>query len=115
MLTPFEKAFILHLVADWLLQNDWMAQNKHHITHPAAWVHAGIHAVALAVALGWLAGVTLGIVHMLIDTRLPLQWWARMYGKNLQGEHGKQVSIWTDQVLHISSIALWLLLAQYLR
>ena len=29
MLTPFERGVVVNLIADWLLQNDWMARNKH--------------------------------------------------------------------------------------
>ena len=59
-LTPFERALVAHLVADWLLQNDWMAHHKCKLSHPAAWVHGGIHALALGWALGWVALALLG-------------------------------------------------------
>ena len=41
MLTLFERALAAHLVADWLLQNDWMALNKSNLRHPAGWAVAG--------------------------------------------------------------------------
>jgi len=109
-LTPFERAVVAHLVADWLLQNDWMARNKVHLTHPAAWVHAAIHALCLTWALGWQGGVVLAFVHLLIDTRGPLQWWTRVYKKCEKAPEAALISIWTDQVLHIVTIALWILL-----
>ena len=56
ILTPFEKGLVAHLVADWILQNDWMALNKTKLWHPAGYVHAGIHALCLGLALGPLAG-----------------------------------------------------------
>lgn len=108
MLTPFELAFVAHLVADWILQNDWMALNKANLLHPAAWAHAGVHALLLGIILGWPAGLVLGIVHALIDTRVPTNWWARVYGKNYQGETGRTVAVWCDQIMHIGSIALWI-------
>lgn len=91
---------VAHLVADWLLQSNWMAANKakrndrYWLTtpehegraarpsrwwdrHPAAYVHAGIHGIALALVFGWVA-VPLAVAHLLIDTRTPVAWWARL-------------------------------------
>lgn len=90
---------VAHLVADWLLQSDWMAANKAkrrdlHAErfggmghrgyasvwwdrHPAAYAHAGVHALAFALLLGW-ASLPLAVVHLLIDTRTPVAWWARL-------------------------------------
>ena len=109
-LTPFERAVVVHLVADWILQNDWMARHKSDVRHPAAWVHSGIHAVCLTWALGWQGGLALGLVHLLIDTRHPLRWWTRVYKKCEKAPEATTINIWTDQVMHVSSIALWLLL-----
>ena len=111
MLTPFERGFVAHLLADWLLQNDWMARNKLSVLHPAAWVHSGLHAVFLGVALGWPAGLALGIVHMLIDTRVALHVWREVFGQTTVGPVAMHTLIWADQVLHITSIALWVALA----
>jgi hypothetical protein len=48
-----------------------MARNKMSLRHPAAWTHAAIHAVCLGLALGWQAGLVLGFIYLLIDTRVP--------------------------------------------
>ena len=106
-LTPFERGFVAHLVGDWILQNDWMARNKMSLRHPAAWTHAGIHAVCLGFALGWQAGLVLGIVHLLIDTRVPVVWWIRVFKKSGQAPEARSIAIWLDQTLHIVSIAAW--------
>lgn len=88
---------VLHFIADWPLQNDWMVNNKmlrryrwHKSTngpmdtwwdrHPSAYVHAGIHGVLLALIFGWLA-VPLAIVHLIIDTRAPVMWWSKKIGQ----------------------------------
>ena len=110
MLTPFERGFIAHLIADWLLQNDWMARNKTNLTHPASWVHSGIHALALGLALGWQAGLVLGLIHLLIDTRIPLQWWKQFFRQTVDGPAALHVAIWGDQVLHIVAIGAWVAL-----
>lgn len=106
-LTPFESGLIAHLVADWILQNDWMALNKTSLRHPAAWVHAGIHAVCLGLALGGSAGLVLGILHLLIDTRIPVSWWMRHFKKCSQAPDAGSIAIWLDQTLHIVCIAAW--------
>ena len=113
-MTPFENALVAHLVADWLLQNDWMARNKTSLRHPASWVHGAIQGVLLGLALGWLAGLILGVLHMLVDTRVPQRWWGRIYRQTTTGPLGDHVLIWGDQVIHISMIALWLHLLPYL-
>jgi hypothetical protein len=107
-LTPFESALVVHLVADWLLQNEWMAVNKVHLRHPASWVHGGIHGVMLACVLGWKAGLVLGLVHTLIDTRVPLLWWVRVFKRCENSPDRSLLLIGCDQVLHIGCIAAWI-------
>jgi hypothetical protein len=107
-LAPFERALVAHLVADWLLQNDWMAHHKASLAHPAAWVHGAIQALALSWALGWSAGLALGLLHMLIDTRVPLGWWIDKFKKSANAPDASNIALWTDQALHIAVIALWI-------
>lgn len=107
MLTLFERGLIAHLVADWLLQNDWMARHKSDLRHPAAWAHGSICALTMGLALGWRAGVVLGGVHMLIDTRRPLAWWGRIFRQTGEGRDGWITAVGADQVLHVTAVALW--------
>ena len=107
MLTPFERGLVAHLVADWLFQNDWMASHKTDLRHPAGWVHSAIHAVFLGIALSWQAGLVLGLAHLLIDTRVLLNRWQRLYRQTTDGPYARHVAIWADQVLHIAAIAAW--------
>jgi hypothetical protein len=111
-LTPFERGLVAHLVADWILQNDWMARNKMSLRHPAAWTHASIHAVCLGLALGWQAGLVLGFIHLLIDTRVPVAWWIRVFKKCGQAPEAGSIAIWLDQTLHIVCIAAWVALVR---
>lgn len=113
-MTPFEKACVLHLVGDWLLQNDWMARSKGSLRHPAAWVHGAIHGVLMATAFGWVGGVVLGAIHMLIDTRVPQRSWSRLFGQTDTGDEAAHVLIWGDQVMHLCTIALWVLVSPHL-
>jgi hypothetical protein len=111
-MTPFEKGLVAHLVADWILQNDWMARNKASLKHPAAWTHGLIQGLCLGLALGWLAGLVLGCVHMLIDTRVLLIWWMRWFKKCDQAPQAGSIAIWLDQTLHIVCIAAWVALVK---
>jgi hypothetical protein len=95
----------VHLVVDWLLQNEWMAENKRSLRHPAGYVHAGLHTVALVLVFPWAAALVLGVVHLLIDTRKPLEWWAGVFGQTSEGPIAIQLHIWRDQALHIGTIA----------
>lgn len=98
---------VLHLVVDWLFQNGWIAMNKSNPRHLAAWVHAGLHGLALLLIFPPLAAAGLGIAHLLVDTRRPLAWWDRVYQQVPAGdERGTHVAIWSDQVVHIGSIAI---------
>jgi len=110
VLTPFEKGLVAHLVGDWILQNDWMAVNKTSLRHPAAYVHAAIQVLCLSIALGWVAGLILGFVHLLVDTRVPAYWWIRHFKKCSQSPDFGSIIIWLDQTLHIVCVAVWVAL-----
>src|SRR5258708_6219063 len=97
---------VIHLFADWLLQNHWQAQNKSNLLHPASWVHSGIHLVGLLLIFPvWMAAI-IAIIHLLIDTRIPLQWWRKFYRQTREGDVALHVAMWSDQVLHFTVIAL---------
>ena len=97
---------VAHLVADWLLQNDWMASNKCNLVHPAAWVHGAIHAAVMALVFPWPWAMLIGLAHMVIDTRVPLNWWGVIFGKvNDSTVQAWMVSVWNDQALHVLLIA----------
>lgn len=96
---------VLHLVVDWMLQNEWIAEHKPDLRHPAGYVHAAAHAAALAIVFPPLAAVGLGVVHLAIDTRRPLAWWARTISQTTTGTIAAPIRIWRDQTLHIASIA----------
>lgn len=106
---------VLHLIADWALQNDWMANNKMKrahlgdipgdgvfhapgkmhpytlwfIRHPAAYVHSGIHGVLLALIFGWVA-IPLALAHLIIDCRWVVAWWSQLI-KQTQPRGGEVV------------------------
>jgi Protein of unknown function (DUF3307) len=114
-LTLFESALMLHLIGDWLLQNEWMSVNKVRLSHPAAWVHAGIHGVLLGLVLGVAGGVALGVLHLLIDTRIPVRWWIKVFKKCDKSPDSSILLIGCDQVLHLVCIAGWIMVAARLK
>jgi hypothetical protein len=102
---------VVHLAVDWLLQNRWMAEHKSSLRHPAAYVHSGVHAAALLLIFPPAAALALGVAHIVIDTRRPLQWWGRVMSQPREGPMAVSVHVWRDQALHLLTIALAALLA----
>ena len=121
-LTAFEAALMVHLIGDWLLQNEWIAVNKVRWNHPAAWIHGAIHGVLLGLVFGWVGGVAQGVIggivqavlHMFIDTRIPIRWWIRIFKKCDRSPDLPILLIGCDQVLHLCCIAGWIVVAPYL-
>ncbi|MFN8465015.1 MAG: DUF3307 domain-containing protein [Caldilineaceae bacterium] len=70
-------ALIAHVVADWLLQTDWMAVNKVNLRHAAGYVHAGVYTLLMLPLFPWYLALFIGVTHLLIDTRRPVHWWMR--------------------------------------
>jgi hypothetical protein len=48
----------------------------------------------------------LALSHLLIDTRVPLAWWRRIFRQTTTGEAALHVAMWSDQVAHISMLAI---------
>jgi hypothetical protein len=64
---------IKHLVADYLLQNQWMVQNKGTYYHPAGWAHAGIHGALSALVLGliwWFCPISVELKTIFVMTTI---------------------------------------------
>lgn len=106
-LTVFSNALIAHLIGDFILQNEWMSTNKVSLKHPAAWVHSGIHFLVLLFVMPWVFALGVAVVHLLIDTRVPLTWWRKFYKQTTDPQNPAFIpfAMWQDQALHI--IVLW--------
>lgn len=109
----FIVGLIAHLIADWFFQNDWQADNKPNLRHPAAWVHFGLHLACMVAVWPLWAALIVAVTHALIDTRKPLVWWRTFTGqkqwrldqpaeKNAIAVH---VAFWQDQAAHIIVLA----------
>lgn len=100
----------VHLFVDWFLQNHWMATNKSSLNHPAAWVHSGLHFVGLLLVFPIQYAALIAIIHLIIDTRVPLAAWRVIFKQTREGDVALHVAIWGDQVAHwvvICIVALW--------
>lgn len=96
---------VIHLVADWLLQTDWMALNKSDWRHPAAWLHGSIHTLGLCLVFAWPLALGIGLTHLLIDTRKPVLWWIGRIKRIPPNTQPVFVEVWLDQVMHVTVLA----------
>lgn len=101
---------VIHLFCDWILQNDWQARNKSSLLHPASWIHSGIHFLGLLLIFSPVVALAIALIHLLIDTRVPLQFWRKIYRQTTEGDVALHVAMWSDQVAHITVLAVTALL-----
>lgn len=104
---------VIHFFCDFALQNNWQANNKHNLRHPAAWVHSGIHLFFLCFLFPPVIAVGIATAHLLIDTRVPLKQW-RIVFRQLQDESHPifpAYAMWQDQSAHIVVLAIAALIA----
>ena len=99
-----------HLVSDWLLQNEWMAEGKRQsLINLAGMVHYAVSGLVVTGAL-WLsgargrnlgfylgAGIILFVSHWLIDATDCARWWMRLYRQS----DIEVMRLMVDQVLHV--------------
>jgi hypothetical protein len=108
----FLLGLLVHLIADWLLQTDWMALNKTKLSHPASWVHSGIHTAGFLIIYPVPVALVLGFSHLIIDTRVPLIWWRKLLRQVPEGATGFSFAMWQDQAVHIIFIIIAVLVIQ---
>jgi hypothetical protein len=96
---------VVHLIGDFLLQTEWMAQHKYNLRHPASWVHSGIHGLLLLLVFPPAAALTIGLVHLWIDTRIPVLWWMHVIKRMPPGPEFDRLYFWMDQSFHLLAIA----------
>lgn len=76
--------FILHAVGDYLVQNDWMAQNKKQRTlkgELACQLHCITYSLPFLVIGSWWAVLAIYASHYLIDRTHFVVWFMRTTGK----------------------------------
>ncbi len=105
-MNTFANLFIIglccHIVADWFLQNDWMATYKTSLKHSAAWIHSGIHFACFLPWFGWEAAAGIFVTHILIDTRKPLIWWRLLIGQKCNDPNLPPESVWNQVAMHVA-------------
>lgn len=122
MNTALILGFIFHLVGDYLLQNDWMAQNK-----TKRWFPCIVHCLLYTLPFGFIfsSSPLISIVfisHYFIDRYRLAQYWIRLVNWKWDGDNfgyeedkPKWMSVWLliiiDNTFHIlfNSIAIYLL------
>ena len=105
----------IHLFCDWILQNHWMAQYKSSLLHPASWIHSSVHFLGLLFIFSPIVALAIAVIHLLIDTRVPLVWWRKFYRQTTEGPVALHVAIWSDQVAHATVLAVTALLVSGLK
>ena len=65
----------------------------------------------LGLILGWVGGLTLALLHILVDTRVPVRLLIKHFKKCERSPDLPILLIGCDQVLHIGCIAGWIALA----
>lgn len=112
--------FVLHLVGDYLLQNDWMAREKTR-NSGVALAHATVYALPfLLVCWSWW-WVLLWLSHFFIDRYRLAVWWIKLTNWNWQSrefgygdEKPRYIAVWLmiiiDNTFHllINSVSIYL-------
>lgn len=108
-MTPFGWLCLSHLVADWMLQSDWMARGKRtSFTSAAGLVHYTIYTALIVLTLFLivppmnatsylLVSAFIFLSHWLIDGTNLVQLWMRWAGQRDQ----TMVRVVIDQTLHL--------------
>lgn len=97
--TPIVLLLLAHFVGDFLLQSDWMAQNKEK-NRKAMGVHVGLYSLCL-VPFGLSYAITNAAAHWLTDSvsaRLTSFFWKR------DQRHWFFVVIGADQLAHYAAL-----------
>lgn len=82
------EQLLLHLLGDYVLQNDWMAQNK-----TKSWLPAAVHALAYSLPFlllqpSWWAWLVILSTHYLIDRYRLALYYIRLYNRVPASEEG---------------------------
>lgn len=108
--TPLLLAIIGHLVGDYLLQTDWMANNKKLRSWPCL-VHCLIWTACVCIfaGWGWLAAAFLLACHFAQDRTQLVRWWMTLRWKDQTGFTQAPCAPWSlivvDNVWHV--VQLW--------
>ncbi len=106
----FIGALLTHLLADFFFQNEHEVKHKAELrTSLAGWTHGLKMFIAAWMFFPWYWSLVVGISHMLIDTRVPLQWWRRTFRQSTSPEGNPAFfafALLQDQAAHIIILGL---------
>jgi hypothetical protein len=114
-MTLFEKLFVAHLVADWLLQTEWQALNKDH-NYRALFSHIGVYSLVILgvllvnfgfqnITVYWVVGM-IALTHAFIDRRWPVIWFMKTFRLIVEREPKQVLLLAVDQTFHILLLAI---------
>ncbi len=109
-MTTFEVLLMAHLIGDWLLQNEWQAQNKsrnwfallshiaiyHIVVFVFLYLGTGLRLVPVLCVVGGLA-----IAHSVLDRQVAVKWLMRTLRLTVNRDPERWLAIVVDQVLHL--------------
>jgi hypothetical protein len=110
---PLTPAIIGHLVGDYLLQPDWMAQNKKKSSFACA-AHCTVWTLSVCAFAGWWSPAAVAVLwstHFVQDRTNLIMWWMTKVARQQQFATGA-CSPWSiivvDNIWHILAIwAVW--------
>ncbi len=101
--------FVAHLIGDFILQNDWMANNKKHRS-AACLVHVLLYLVPFLMShLQWWQIALIGFQHFLQDRTTFVLWWMRVW-KRVPQDNWEKIPFYLDQTFHFMFIEIVVLL-----
>jgi hypothetical protein len=96
-----------HLIGDYIIQNDWMAQNKKKHFFPCL-IHCLTYIIPfLFCHLSWLQLILIALQHYIIDRTTFVGWFLEVKGSKMfrDGPLSPWSGVVTDNILHILWIA----------
>lgn len=102
-------AIVGHLVGDYLIQNDWMANNKKTSSFVCA-VHCLLWSLSVCVFAGWISGTAFALLfctHFVQDRTTVIRQWMTLVGQDgfATGPCSPWSIIVVDNVWHL--VAIW--------
>ena len=103
--------FVVHLIGDFILQNEWMVENKK-IKSIVCFVHVLVYLIPfLLTGLQWWQILLIGVQHFAQDRSQFVFWWMRVW-KKVDPEKWDQLPLYVDQAFHLMWIEVVVLLAR---
>ncbi len=101
--------FVVHLIGDFITQNDWMAINKKKNSF-ACLIHIFVYLIPFVFCdLAWWQIALIGIQHFAQDRTEFILWWVGKV-KHVPHDYWMQIPLYVDQAFHFAWIEIVILL-----